>query len=105
MNPAEIEQTIRANIDKTVRVVHGDDTVQTLFIHTVDDEGFVCDLTSEMSGPPRRAYWVRFTDVREVHPANWQQLEIPSSPWNFSSLGRRKTGSNGSLSLQHRSIR
>jgi len=84
VNPAEIEQTIRANIDKTVRVVYADDTIQTLFIHTVDDEGFVCDLASEMSEPPRGAYWVRFTDVREVHPANGEStLEIPSFTVEF----------------------
>ena len=101
VNPAEIEQTIRANIDKTVRVVYADDTIEILFIHTVDDEGFVCDLASAMSQPPRCAYWVRFTDIREVHPARWEStLEIPLSPWNFSSICHRKTGSNGSLSLQ-----
>jgi hypothetical protein len=38
-------------------------------VHTMDDEGFVCDLVNEMTEPPRYAYWVRFTDVLEVHPA------------------------------------
>jgi hypothetical protein len=84
VNPAEIEQIIRANIDKRVRAVYADDTIETLFIHTVDDEGFVCDLASEMSQPPRCAYWVRFTDIRAVHPARWEStLEIPSFTVEF----------------------
>jgi hypothetical protein len=65
----EIEQIIRANIDKTVCVVDVDGTTQTLFVHSVDEEGFVCDIATEMSDPPRYAYWVRFTDVREARPA------------------------------------
>ena len=66
MDPNEIKRIIRANIDKTVRVVDVDGTTQTLFVHSVDEEGFVCDIESEMTQPPRCAYWVRFTDVREV---------------------------------------
>jgi len=69
VNADEVERVVRANTDKTVSVVYADGTAQILFVHTVDDEGFVCDLVSEMTEPPRCAYWVRFTDVREVHPA------------------------------------
>ena len=47
MKADEIEQAIRANIDQTVSVVYTDGTTQTLFVHTVDDEGFVCDIASE----------------------------------------------------------
>jgi hypothetical protein len=36
----------------------------------VDEEGFVCDLVAEMIQPPAQAYWVRFTDIREVHPSD-----------------------------------
>jgi hypothetical protein len=38
-------------------------------VHTVDDEGFVCDSANEMSPPPLYAYWVRFIDVREARAA------------------------------------
>jgi hypothetical protein len=37
-------------------------------VHSVDEEGFVCDVAAEMTQPPACAYWVRFTDVREVRP-------------------------------------
>jgi hypothetical protein len=44
-------------------------------VHTVDDEGFVCDIVSEMNQPPPYAYWVRFTDVRGARaPANGAEL-------------------------------
>ena len=69
MKPDEIERIVRNNIDKAVSVVYTDGTTQELFVHTMDDEGFVCDLVNEMTEPPRYAYWVRFTDVLEVHPA------------------------------------
>jgi hypothetical protein len=68
VTPMEIEQIIRANIDKIVCVVDVDGTTQTLFVHTVDEEGFVCDKATEMSDPPACAYWIRFTDLREVRP-------------------------------------
>ena len=66
MNANEIETIIRANIDKTVRVVYGDGTTKELFVHTVDDEGFVCDIATEMGRPPRYAYWVRFSDTARL---------------------------------------
>jgi hypothetical protein len=69
VNPDEIERIIRASIEKTVSVVYTDGTVQKLFVHTVDEEGFVCDVITEMREPPQCAYWVRFGDVREAsHP-------------------------------------
>jgi hypothetical protein len=67
VTPVEIEQVVKANIDKTVCVVYLDGRTEELFVHTVDDEGFVCDFATQMSQPPPYAYWVRFTDVREVH--------------------------------------
>ena len=67
MNADEIERFIRNNRDKIVSVLYFDGTTEELFVHTVDDEGFVCDLASEMRQPPVCAYWVRFTDVQEVH--------------------------------------
>lgn len=74
MCSAEIERIIRANIDKMVRVVYADGTTHKLRVHTVDDEGFVCDLATETQQPPY-AYWVRFTDVREVRPEGYKTEE------------------------------
>jgi hypothetical protein len=65
----EIERLIKANLDKTVTVVDVEGEIQNLFVHSVDDEGFVCDIAAEMTQPPACAYWVRFTDVREVRSA------------------------------------
>jgi hypothetical protein len=64
----EIERLIKANVDKTVTVVDVDGGIQNLFVHSVDDEGFVCDVAAEMTQPPAYANWVRFTDIREAHP-------------------------------------
>ncbi len=69
MKVDEIEQVIKANIDRTVSVVYADGGAEKLFIHTVDEEGFVCDIAAEMAQPPAYAYWVRFRDIREVRPS------------------------------------
>ena len=65
----EIERLIKANVDKTVTVVYVGGEIENLFVHSVDDEGFVCDIAAEITQPPACAYWVRFTDVREVRSA------------------------------------
>jgi hypothetical protein len=69
MRADEIEHVLKANIDRTVSVVYTDGGTERLFVHTVDEEGFVCDIVAEMIQPPAQAYWVRFTDIREVHPS------------------------------------
>jgi hypothetical protein len=66
MNTTEIEHIVSANIDKTVCVVYADGTTEKLLVHTVDDEGFVCDSATNTGQQPPYAYWVRFTDIREV---------------------------------------
>ncbi len=66
MNADEIEQLIKASVDKTVCVTYADGKTENLFVHTVDDEGFVCDIAAEMTQVPLYANWVRFRDVREV---------------------------------------
>lgn len=65
----EIEQVIKANIDRTVSVVYTDGGTEKLFVHTVDEEGFVCDIVAEITQPPAYAYWVRFRDIRDVRPS------------------------------------
>ena len=69
MDTDEIERLLKANVDKTVTVVDVDGEIQNLFVHSVDEEGFVCDIAAEMTQPPAQAYWIRFTDVREVRSA------------------------------------
>lgn len=65
MDTGDIERLIKANVNKTVTIVGVDGEIQNLFVHSVDDEGFVCDIAAETTQPPAGAYWVRFTDVRE----------------------------------------
>jgi thiamine phosphate synthase YjbQ (UPF0047 family) len=49
VRPDEIEQVIKANIDKTVCAAYVEGKTEVLFVHTADDEGFVCDIANEMS--------------------------------------------------------
>jgi hypothetical protein len=65
----EIESVIRANVDKTVCVVYRDGTSDNLLVHTVDQEGFVCDIDTEKTEPPAYAYWVFFSAIREARPS------------------------------------
>jgi len=84
VDTGEIERLIKANVDKTVTIVDVDGEKQNLFVHSVDDEGFVCDIAAEMTQPPACAYWVRFTDVREVlSEAQEFRLENPSFTVEF----------------------
>jgi hypothetical protein len=69
VNTTEIEHIVSANIDKTVCVVYADGTTEkllVLLVHTVDDEGFVCDSATKTGQQPPYAYCVRFIDIREV---------------------------------------
>jgi len=63
--------TLRASIDQRVHVTYTDGKTKELLAHTVDDEGFVCDIVRPGSpDPPEYAYWVRFTDVMEVRKSD-----------------------------------
>ena len=52
MDADEIQRIIRTNIDNTVSVVYADGNAEEPFVHTVDDEGFVCDLATGLREPP-----------------------------------------------------
>ena len=43
MDTDEIVRLLKANVDKTVCVVYVDGETENLFVHNVDDEGFVSD--------------------------------------------------------------
>jgi hypothetical protein len=69
MTADEIVEVIQANIDETVCVTYDDGRTEKLLVHTVDDEGFVCDIaTAENEETPPYAYWVRFRDVTDARP-------------------------------------
>jgi hypothetical protein len=46
MTADEIVEVIQANIDETVCVTYDDGRTEKLLVHTVDDEGFVCDIAT-----------------------------------------------------------
>ena len=69
MTPDEVKQVLLANIGKTVHVGYRDGDKESVFVHNVDDEGFVCDVVSpeDKTYPPEQAaWWTRLEDVREV---------------------------------------
>ena len=70
-------RTVTAEAADANRSRTGDDESDELFVHTVDDEGFVCDMANEMSQPPPYAYWVRFTDVREARATEGNKGDSP----------------------------
>ena len=65
----EVERFIRGSVGKIVCVVYKDGETENLFVHKVDDEGFVCDLGRDVTEPPAGEYWVRLTDVNEARSA------------------------------------
>jgi hypothetical protein len=70
MQPDEMIEILKANIDKTVRVTYQDGDTDLALVLTVDDEGFVFDLASLRSGEQNTSYWARFSDLTEVRPAS-----------------------------------
>lgn len=81
MDTDEIERILKANVDKAVTVVDVDGGIQNLFVHSVDEEGFVCDIAAEMTQPPAQAYWVRFrmfvkSTVRETDCENMVDANV-----------------------------
>jgi hypothetical protein len=68
MTTKEIIQVLRANIDKTVSVSYQDGDTDLALVLTVDDEGFVFNLSSLRPEDRDTEYWVRFSDLVEVRP-------------------------------------
>lgn len=69
MTTDEVIRTITANVDRTVRVVYAGGETELLFVHSIDEEGFVNDpiTPDEKPYPPEKCgFWVRFTDIADV---------------------------------------
>ena len=62
MAPEEIEQRLRANIDKVVTVTFSDGEILPVLVINVDGEGFVYDLVPK----EKTEYWTSFDGVTEV---------------------------------------
>jgi hypothetical protein len=69
MTANEIVVTLKANVGRTVRVTYIGGETEVLFVHSVDDEGFVTDPISpdeKISPPDVQGWWVRFEAIAEV---------------------------------------
>ena len=69
MTTDEIVATLMANVGRTVRVIYSSGETELLFVHSVDDEGFLNDpITPEKPYPPdEQGWWARFEWIAEVH--------------------------------------
>jgi len=70
MTTEDVISTLKANIGKTVRVIYSSGDTELLFVHSVDEEGFVNDPVApeDKSYPPdAMGWWARFEWINEVH--------------------------------------
>ena len=65
MIPSEVRAVLTANEGRRVRVTFADGMVQSVDVHSVDDEGF---LHSGPDGIDPASYWTRFESVTLVEP-------------------------------------
>ena len=84
MTTDEIERCIRANVNRTVFVVYADGESEDLFVHHVDDEGFVCDIVAAMAQPPASAKNEPLKFVREVTFTRGRPTADTYIPFRFS---------------------
>ncbi|MBV8709368.1 MAG: hypothetical protein JO182_28580 [Acidobacteriaceae bacterium] len=61
MSREEVIQTLRANVDRAVRVIFVDGETQVVIVANLDDEGFVDQVGDEF-------FWTAFESVSEVQP-------------------------------------
>jgi hypothetical protein len=59
VKPDELKLIIRANIDKAVSVTYADGGTEKVFVHTVECEGFVCDIGTA---------YLPITEIRLIFP-------------------------------------
>jgi len=65
MTPSEVKETLRANQGKRVRIIYDDGVVESVDVHSVDDEG--C-LHSGPNGVEPASWWTRFDSITDVQP-------------------------------------
>lgn len=63
MTPKEVESFLRAHARQRLRVTFSDGVVQSVDIHSVDDEGF---LHSGPDGENPQGFWTRFEGVSDL---------------------------------------
>ncbi|MBV9679299.1 MAG: hypothetical protein JO185_23380 [Acidobacteriaceae bacterium] len=61
MSREEVIQTLRANVDRAVRVIFVDGETQVVIVANLDDEGFVDQVGDEF-------FWTAFESVSEAQP-------------------------------------
>lgn len=70
MTADEVIGTLKANIGRTVRVTDVNGDTELLFVHSVDDEGFLNDPLStdeKAYRADKQGWWARFEWIAEVH--------------------------------------
>jgi hypothetical protein len=65
MTPGEVRAALTANEGRRVRVTFVDRVIQSVDVHSVDDEGF---LHSGPNGVDPEYYWTRFDSVVAIDP-------------------------------------
>jgi hypothetical protein len=63
MTPSKVKETLLANQGERVRITYDDGVVESVDVHSVDDEG--C-LHSGPNGVEPAGYWTRFESIRDV---------------------------------------
>jgi hypothetical protein len=66
MTVDEIIELVKANVDNVITVTYKSGEVDTALVLTVDDEGFVYDLTSLKPEDRKTEYWTSFSEIAEV---------------------------------------
>jgi hypothetical protein len=82
MTPAEIAAVLLANQGRRVRVTYIDGVVESVDVHSVDDEG--C-LHSGPDGIEPAGWWTRFDSISDVQPDE-QQITIRVVPDTCQSV-------------------
>lgn len=80
MTTDEIIETLKANIDRPVRVIYADGQTELVFVHSVDEEGFVNDplpADDQTYPPQKQGWWTRFEGIAEVHAVEPDKFTTP----------------------------
>jgi hypothetical protein len=63
MTPTEVADALQKNIDKRLRITFDDGIIQSVSVHSVDQEGF---LHSGPDGTDPTQFWTRFEGVKLI---------------------------------------
>jgi hypothetical protein len=79
MTTDEVISTLKANIGRPVRVIYTGGGTDLLFVHSVDEEGFLNDPISpdeKIYPPDKQGWWARLEWIDEVHAVEPQARSL-----------------------------